>query len=71
MTIAWRFTCDGTGCKSAETLPPLDKAPPGWMVRTTIDEVVSLEERSDLSSGRASSLQSIKHFCPSCRRRAA
>lgn len=68
--MLWRFQCDGPGCKSAETVPPLERAPAGWLVRTTVDETVTGEE-SSLSAGARSVLQSVKHYCPQCRRRAA
>lgn len=70
MAMLWRFQCDGSGCKAAETVPPYDRAPAGWLVRTIVDETVSGEEHLSIASGR-STLQSVKHYCPACRRRAA
>lgn len=69
--LRWTFQCDGEGCDHADTVPPHDGAPPGWLVRTIIDKLVSLDEGATgtgFPSGR-SELQRVRHYCPECRRK--
>lgn len=67
--LAWTYVCDGVGCSEKGTCEPLG-IPPGWLVRTILDRVESLDDPSTgtgFPNGR-SELQRIKHFCPACRR---
>lgn len=73
MTLLWRFKCDGAGCRETVDTPPLSIAPPGWMTRTVIDSIESLDEPATgtgFPKGR-SELQRVKHFCEACRRKVA
>lgn len=71
--LKWTYECDGTGCDSVETRPPHDGAPAGWLVRTIIDRVDSLEAGATgtgFGDGR-SELNRIRHYCAACRRKLA
>lgn len=69
--LKWTYVCDGKGCSETETLPDFSRAPVGWLTRTTIDRIDSLEPGATgtgMPHGR-SELERICHFCPSCRRK--
>lgn len=73
MTLLWRFECDGDGCKANEAVAPMVHSPPGWLMRTIIDRIESLDDPATgtgLGAGR-SELQRQKHYCPGCRRKAS
>lgn len=71
--LKWTFSCDGHGCAESAAVEPLRSPPPGWLVRTTIDRVESLDEGATGTGfpGGRSELERIRHFCASCRRKVA
>lgn len=71
--LMWTYRCDGSKCTAEASTIPAAGAPPGWLVRTVIDRVDSLEESATgtgLPGGR-SELQRIQHYCGTCRRKGA
>lgn len=71
--LLWKYECDGAGCKSTDAIAAFKGLPPGWLLRTIIDRVDSLDEPatgSGLPSSRCE-LQREKHYCPTCRRKVA
>lgn len=73
MALKWRYECDGSGCKATELTPPMHGAPAGWLQRTIIDRVETLEgarSAGDYPKG-SSELQRVEYFCDACRRKRA
>ncbi len=71
--LKWTYVCDGQACAVEASLPTPVAAPVGWLTRTTIDRIDSLEPGATgtgFPQGR-SELERIRHFCPSCRRKVA
>jgi hypothetical protein len=71
--MQWSYECDAPGCKASVSVPALSASPPGWLTRTIIDRVETLDEGATGTGfpGGRSELQKVRHFCPACRRKQA
>jgi hypothetical protein len=71
MAVKWQYVCDGPSCDAVALVDSFDLAPVGWLTRTVVDRVLSLDEAATGTGfpGGASELQRVNHFCPACRRR--
>jgi len=71
MTIAWRFACDGAGCKAVEVCEQFAQCPVGWLLRTITDRVERIESHATGSGlpGGCSESQCMRHYCAVCRRK--
>jgi hypothetical protein len=71
VAVKWQYVCDGAGCSAVALVAPLELAPVGWLTRTTVDRVLSLDEPATGTGfpGGRSELQRINHYCPVCRRK--
>jgi hypothetical protein len=69
--LKWTFECDGAQCGASQTIAAYEQAPTGWLVRTIVDRLVSLEAGATgtgFPSGR-SELERTLHYCSDCRRK--